>query len=113
MKEIATAAQVDVGATGNWTGDAYPGNPGFTSMTSWPTPPCPGWKYDWDNWGTLYGGNAGMGNVGVVRITLLTPTNGYAYFYCVDSTDPTCMASFGGAAIDIRNKPAKTFSCNE
>ncbi|MDB5254807.1 MAG: gspG [Candidatus Nomurabacteria bacterium] len=110
MEEITKAAELDVKDNGNYPPDIHQNlNPGLTAMTQWPTPPCPGWTYDWENWDTRYGGNVNT-TVNTVRITLRRPDVTSAFYYCVESLDPTCGASVYGG-VDINT--VRTLTCKE
>ncbi len=109
MREIAHAAEISVTDTGNYPPDVGQGtNPGL-AMTTWPTPPCPGWNYDWENWEAQYG--SGGNDYGAIRISLRNPSGTALYYYCIDSIYADCGgASTGHGGADIRT--VKTLSCN-
>jgi prepilin-type N-terminal cleavage/methylation domain-containing protein len=109
MEEISKAAQIDIAYTGVYPPDTTPAvNPGLTSMTTWPTPPCAGWTYDWDNWDASVGGT----DIGLptVRVTIRRPNQSAVYYYCIRSVDPNCAGTKEGGT-DI--KLAKTLTCKE
>jgi len=109
MQQIAEAAQIDVANTGVYPPDVVPNvNPGLTTMTTWPTPPCPGWTYDWDNWDPADGGS----NIGypAVRVTIRRTDVSPVYYFCIHAADPTqCGYPGGGANITS----VKTLTCKE
>lgn len=67
MESIVTAVQANKidneekggnGVWGNWAADVLPNTlpPDLASyLKEWPTPPCAGWKYDWDELAALGG----------------------------------------------------------
>ncbi|MEY4602548.1 MAG: protein ral secretion pathway protein [Candidatus Parcubacteria bacterium] len=102
MKEMSKAATLDYDQYENYAPDLGSGSgprfvPGF--LKSWPTPPCSGWTYDWENWS---GG-------GVIRVSMRKVDMSPVYYFCI-YTDATCGIN-GGTAIE--NAPGKTLTCNE
>ena len=71
-------------------------------LPEWPTPPCEGWTYDWENWGPAVL-PTGTGISHIVRVSMRTSTAGVpnVYYYCIkdthDSEDYTC----GGREGDV------------
>lgn len=98
MRQIEIAAQSLYLATGNQHGDLGPNDGGSmvpTYITRWPTPPCSGWTYDWENWGTFTG------------VTLRNPAVSPIYYLC---TDKTTICS--GAGTDITTVTDRRLVCN-
>lgn len=109
MKQIGTAAESY--NTSSTTG--YPLDVGTNTMpgeissylSKWPTPPCSGWTYDWENWVN--------GSSVYVRTTLRRPDGSPVYFFCYSQTNATdCGISYGGGA-DIATVANKTITCSE
>ncbi len=71
-------------------------------LTSWPTPPCPGWTYDWENW---TGGKQ-------LYITLRDANVNPIVYYCVADSLNNCSVLADGPNI-LTNWPSKAFTCNE
>ena len=100
MREIAKAAEIDSLNRGSYIGDAGLGiNPGFAELSSWPTPPCAGWSYDWE----------GSPNWSVSRVSLRNASTTAVYQYCVYSSSGSCGGSDG--APEIRSAASKQLSC--
>ena len=102
MREIGKAAILDFDQQGDHAPDVGPaGSPRFVPgfLRTWPTPPCAGWTYDWENWN---GGN-------VIRITLRRQDTSSVYYYCV-STTASCAIN-GGTAIE--SVTSRALTCNE
>jgi len=81
-------------------------NPGLVAISGWPTPPCEGWTYDWDNWWVQYGGSF---NYNSIRVTIRQPSIDAKYFYCIASSGD-CAATVAGG-VDVRT--VKTLKCSE
>lgn len=110
MRQIRVAAEMEVANSGLYPEDAYEGQTaGFVSMPKWPTPPCPGWSYDWDNWWPQYGGSTYGDNA--IRITLRRPDISAVYYYCITSLDGNCIASQAQGGVNITT--VKTITCKE
>ncbi len=108
MKEIHKAAELKYDTVGAYATDvARDINPGFTALSGWPTPPCPGWTYDWESapgWPTT-------------RITLRRPgataVSG-VYYYCIAPNTSTAVCDdIQDAATDIRYISSRMITCNE
>ena len=102
MNSIAKAATLDYDAYDNWAPDIGPGpQPRFVPayLSVWPTPPCSGWTYDWENWA----GGA------TIRVTLRRPDVSSVYYFCIDTTG-NCNDGNGS---NIRTLANKTLTCNE
>ncbi len=98
MREIATAAEVDYSARGSYAPDAAVGaNPGLSGLSSWPTPPCPGWTYDWN----------GTGHPNATNVSVRSASTGL-YQFCISGSAGDC-----GGYTDIRNLASKQITCNE
>ncbi len=98
MKQIETAAQSYFANTGNQQGDLGPGDGGVfvsTYIPRWPTPPCSGWTYDWENWGTFTG------------VTLRNSAVSPIHYLCTDKT-----TACSGAGTDIMTVTNRRLACN-
>ncbi len=80
--------------------DAMPGEL-VPYLSKWPRPQCGGWTYDWENWA----GHA-------IRITMRRADVAGIYFYCVQSLDGDCGASYAGG-MDITQVATKVVTCRE
>jgi prepilin-type N-terminal cleavage/methylation domain-containing protein len=109
MAQIGKAAEMYNTSSAN----GYPVDVGQGAMPSelapylskWPTPPCPNWTYDWENWVN--------GNSVYIRTTLRRPDISALYFYCYSQTNATdCGISYGGG-VDITAVASKIITCNE
>jgi prepilin-type N-terminal cleavage/methylation domain-containing protein len=104
MKSIEEAATLDYNDYGNYAPDIVPG-PGvrFTPkyLSIWPTPPCSGWTYDWENW-PVTGGST-------IKVTLRRADVTPIYYYCID-TPTTCN---DGNGADLKTITNKTLTCSE
>ncbi len=94
MVAIAKAGNMYYSETGDYAvevGNGLP--PAFVGeqLATWPTPPCLGWHYDWQNIAGPY--------VGVV---MRNATSGSVYSLCLDCT---------GAVDDIRTDPNRSLQC--
>ncbi len=102
MNSMEKAALLDYDDFNAYAPDVGPG-PGVrfvpNYLSQWPTPPCSGWTYDWENWD---GG-------GTIRITLRRPNVSSVYYYCIYTTG-NCGA---GSGVDIKTLANKTLTCNE
>lgn len=101
MKSMEQAAILDYDDYNSYAPDVSPAvNTRFVPkyLPSWPTPPCSGWTYDWENWS---GGN-------VIRISLRRADLAPVYYYCIYDTTGTC----GGGA-DIKTVSPRTLTCKE
>ena len=105
MNSIEKAASLEYSDNNTYASDVGTNvAPSFVPkyLSVWPTPPCPNWAYDWENW-------PGMG---IVRVSLrkgsldASPT---LYYYCIVSTGD-CSWSDGS---DIKKVNNKTLTCNE
>lgn len=102
---MRTAAELDADVRGGaYAADLCPNqNPFPQYLPLWPQPPCPGWSYDWENWG----------NGETIRITMrddgLTSCSGGTrkYYFCIFTTG-NCTASDG---INITTVADKSISC--
>ena len=73
MREISKAAILDYDQYENYATDVGQGSgPRFVPglLSSWPTPPCSGWTYDWENW------NGGT----VIRVSMRRANNSTVYY---------------------------------
>ena len=98
LEQLARAAEMDQLSRGSYAPDVGRGvNPGFEGLATWPTPPCPGWLYDWDGPTHPYSNHA-------VKVMIGT-SGGHLYRYY--------LAGQGTHADDIRNAVTKEITCNE
>ena len=79
-------------------------------MRRWPTPPCPGWFYSWEDW-SVFG-------YPVTQVTLRRANNTLLWGYCVDtSIGSSCQITdpiFGGStATEINKVTTHSIYCNE
>ncbi len=99
MAQIGKAAEMfNTSSTVGYPADNWPGLlPGELAayISKWPTPPCNGWTYDWENWSS---GND-------IRVTARRSDNNEALHYCI--YNPT-----GGCMPDLTQLAAKTITCN-
>ena len=111
MKAIADAAELYNQDTGSYAVDAGAGaDPAFVSGTpkylqKWPTPPCTGWTYDWEN----------LSSGAIIKVTLRkgsTSTSTPVYHYCIVTTTANCN-TVGPPADnkDIRDETDKRLKC--
>jgi prepilin-type N-terminal cleavage/methylation domain-containing protein len=104
MKEIDTAAEIVYDSNGSYPIDAVRDvdPPGLNAISSWPTPPCSGWVYDWEaapNWS-------------YTSIDIRDyPAGNIIYGYCInDSSGGACLEN---GTPDIRSVSSKQITCNE
>ena len=90
-------------------------------LEKWPTPPCTGWKYDWDNWirdaaHNIANAQAANGNPEqMVRVTLKNSTGDSQFYYCIfdaNSNVTTPCREAADTAVDIKTSTLKSISCN-
>ncbi len=109
---VATMNSIEKAATLDYYDfDNYAPDVGWNSATrfvpkylsAWPTPPCSGWSYDWENWN--------WGGVSSIRVSLrrASPVSTTLYYYCIDTTGD-CSHGDGS---DIKTVTNKTLTCNE
>ncbi len=69
---------------------------GFISKL--PTPPCPGWEYDWENWSQLVSLQTGNAQSQIVRLTLRDRNNwgNTKYYFCYKDTHGSTEYACGG-----------------
>ena len=102
-QQIGRAAEVT--NNGSYASDASPGvlPPSFSPVLSvWPTPPCSGWTYDWENWSS--------GNT--VRVSVRDGSGAAIAQQCIFTTAANCAVGYD-AAPDITQYTPKLFTCNE
>ena len=102
MSSIEKAAILDYDDYNNFAPDVIPNVatrfvPKY--LSAWPTPPCSGWTYDWENWG----GGA------TIRVSLRRVDGTSIYYYCIDTTG-NCS---DGDGANIKTATDKTLTCNE
>ena len=110
LDQIAKAARMHYLETQVWAPDTFPAvAPTFvpTYISSWPSPPCSGWTYDWENWDW-----PGL----TVRITVRNSNQGGTgangvYYYCLESSVPTCDIGGPVGGVDIKTVANKSISC--
>ena len=93
---IYKAAEIDRLSRGAYASDVGNGaTPAFVpvSLPVWPTPPCDGLRYDWENW--LSGND--------IRISLRSSSSGVVYQKCIYQVGVSCT--------DIRTVSDKSLSC--
>lgn len=95
MDGIAQAAYNDYTTTGVWAalnmGGGMPPNWAATQeLRKWPTPPCPGWFYSWEDWTGL--------RYPITQVTVRRRNSTLVYNYCLDNT-----AGAGNCDIDPYN----------
>jgi prepilin-type N-terminal cleavage/methylation domain-containing protein len=103
MHSIEDAAILDYNDYGNYAPDVGPGAPTrFVPkyLSAWPTPPCSGYTYDWEDW------NGGA----TIKVTLRRADVTPIYYYCIDPTTGTCN---DGNGTDIKTLASKTLTCSE
>lgn len=105
FREMKTAAELDADARGGaYAGDLCPNqNPFPQYLNTWPKPPCPGWSYDWENWGGGETIRITMRNAGLSACEAGTRR----YYSCIFTTGNR-TASDG---IDINTVAEKSLSC--
>ncbi|PIR95920.1 MAG: hypothetical protein COT92_03980 [Candidatus Doudnabacteria bacterium CG10_big_fil_rev_8_21_14_0_10_42_18] len=116
LRQLAIAAQLDYDANQGWAPNTSPGSPPRfvgTYILNFPTPPCPGWVYDWDNWAHLP--QTGR----TVRITARknnnpNDNNNSVYYICLQSS-LDCGESWhlGGGGVNISEVTDKEITCKE
>ena len=105
LESIYTAVEVENNITGSYPPDANTGvmPTGLSAyLSAWPSPPCPGWTYDWDNWT----------NGTQLYVTLRDSIQHPIVYYCVFDSLNRCSPLADGPNI-ISNWPSKAFTCNE
>lgn len=108
MKTVATAATAYQAETGKWPLDMGPGER-FTEaeaqkyLNYMPTPPCTGWKYDWNEWLTSGSGDKS------INVSVRNAVPDTVFVYCiVPATDiGVCTGPF------ILEKLDKKITCSE
>lgn len=103
MNSIEKAAILDFDDFNFWAPDVGSGPTRFVPkyLPKWPTPPCSGWNYDWENWATS------------IRVTLRrVGDNASIYYYCIDNLNGAGNCATGGGS-DIKTASSKTLTCNE
>lgn len=106
MSSIEKAAILDYDDYNNYAPDVGPG--GATRfvpkyLSSWSTPPCSSWTYDWENWGPT------------IRISLRRTDMASVFYYCID---PNGSGGNGGNCNDgdglnIKTATNRILTCNE
>ncbi len=104
MNSVEKAATIDYNENGDYAPDvgiAIP--PRFVPqyLSSWPTPLCPNWTYDWENW---LGGT-------IIRVSLRRPDASVVFYYCIDTTADCSNGST--SEVNIKTVADKTLTCNE
>lgn len=98
MVSIAKAGNMDYSENGSYSPEVAAGvAPSFVPglLGVWPTAPCAGWKYDWENSPAPY--------VGVV---LRDAASAAIYSLCLDESVCT------GAINDVRADTSRSFECH-
>ncbi len=105
LQSIDNAVEFVNNSTGSYPADVLQNvmPPGVSSyLAVWPTPPCPGWTYDWENWSSgkqLY-------------ITVRNTVNNAVAYFCVSDSVNNCAVNADGPNIQT-NFPANAITCNE
>jgi prepilin-type N-terminal cleavage/methylation domain-containing protein len=114
LQQITTAAHFDFDKYLTWADDEWPGQPTrFVPefMSKWPTPPCPGWTYDWEYW--TGGGGAYTARTTVRRSSQGGTGSNGVFYYCVSSSNNTCDAGGPSGGVNITNITASILTCSE
>jgi prepilin-type N-terminal cleavage/methylation domain-containing protein len=107
MNEIARVVEM-----ANNDNNAYPADVGPDTMpteladymSAWPTPPCDGWVYDYENW------NSGDN----IAIDIRNTANETILYRCILDNTTNCPAIDSGAGYNIiTNWPSKSLTCSE
>ena len=116
LKQLALAAQLDYDTNGGWAPNTSPGSPPRfvgTFISVFPTPPCPGWVYDWDNWAHLP--QTGRTVRMTVRKNSNPNDNNNSVFYICLQSSLDCGESWhlGGGGVNITQVPLEQITCKE
>jgi prepilin-type N-terminal cleavage/methylation domain-containing protein len=110
---IAKAAFSDFSGspTNEWAAMVMPGAaPSFSAghLSSWPTPPCLGWMYSYDNF-------FGVPGVQAVRITVRRPDLSSIWSMCLQNYGGNCQGDdgFGGTPPEISTLASRYVTCGE
>jgi prepilin-type N-terminal cleavage/methylation domain-containing protein len=112
MDGIAIAGYTDFTYNGDWALISFNAMPPSIQaeglLRKWPSAPCPGMYYSWDN---LYPTS------NAVRVTLRRANNTALWSYCVDTYGGgNCQAAdliFGGIPIEISKTKVTYLYCNQ
>ena len=80
-------------------------------LDAWPSPPCPGWYYSWEDWSAF--------GYQVTQVTLRRADNTLLWGECLDSAGGTAVCNVGdpifggGGATDIAQVATHAVYCNE
>jgi prepilin-type N-terminal cleavage/methylation domain-containing protein len=115
MDGIAKAAISDYSNTNVWAPLTFGAMPAVWTATNelsqWPTPPCPGWYYSWEDWSAF--------GYPVTQVTLRRANNTLLWGYCVDTLggSGSCQVADpifgGGSAQDLITLNTHSAYCNE
>jgi len=115
MDAIAKSAYNDYTTNSVWAPLTFNAMPAVWAasgeLPQWPTPPCPGWYYSWEDW-TVFG-------FPVTQVTLRRQNNTLLYGFCVATSggSANCQIAdpvFGGSgAQDINTLNYHGIYCNE
>ncbi len=75
-------------------------------LRQWPTPPCSGWTYDYENW-----------SGGRIYITARNASNDDVVYYCIEDESENCpntaSSPSSGSINIITDWPVKSIMCTE
>lgn len=105
MQQLETAAYLAYDSSSGWPTDVGQGvMPANFGISKWPTPPCSGWTYDWENWGGA-----------TIRITLRRSVgagNGSVYYHCIYTSQAAPGCNYGDG-YPIEDITPKQITCSE
>jgi prepilin-type N-terminal cleavage/methylation domain-containing protein len=115
MDAIAKSALNDYSTSNIWAPLSFGVMPSVWSrngeLSQWPSPPCPGWYYSWEDWSAF--------GYPVTQVTLRRTNNTLLWGYCLDTLGGagSCQVAdpiFGGAAVqDIVTLNTHSVYCSE
>ena len=115
MDGIAQAAYSDYSTNQIWAALSFGMMPTNWArnreLDKWPTPPCPGWYYSWEDWAPF--------GIPVTQVTLRRKDNTLLWGYCVDTGGGggSCQVldpfGYGSSATDLSAVTNHSIYCNE
>lgn len=115
MRQIQNAVEIAVSDTGSYPADVSGGTAPLgivpAAIAAWPTPPCPGWNYDYENWTNPYGGIPVGGNV--VRVTLRNASSVAIGYLCLYTNYQCKLGGEPVGLVDMRDVTTKQITCQE